>query len=141
MREDKSGFVYLLTNPAMPNIIKIGKTSKHPLERVKELSSPTGVPVPFQLAYYQACKDMDFVEKAMHEKFDNKRVKDNREFFMVSLFKAATHLDGLVGSASAFEPPTPFAELFNTFPDRGDGILNSEEQEKCRILAAKMREL
>lgn len=139
MKEGKSGFIYIAINSSMPNFLKIGKTTKHPIERMKELSAPTGVPTPFQLAYYQPCDDIDYVESAMHEHFNSKRVKENREFFTVSLFKAATYLDSLVDRASAFEPPTPFAELFNTFEDRGDGILNEEEIEKCANLAAKLK--
>lgn len=139
MKEQKSGYVYILVNPSMPNMIKIGKTTKHPLDRVKELSAGTNVPTPFQVAYYQPCPDIDYVEKRMHESFDSKRVKENREFFTTSIFKAATCLDSIVQNHSNFEPPTPFAELFATFPDRGDGILNQEEIEKCRILAAKMK--
>lgn len=138
MKESKPGFCYILTNTSMPNMIKIGKTTKDPLERVKELSAPTGIPTPFQVAYHQPCHDIDDVEKRMHEKFDSKRVAGNREFFHVSLFKAATFLDSLVGEASKFDPPTPFAELFATFPDRGDGVLSRDEIKRCAILAAKM---
>jgi len=139
MKEDKSGWVYILTNPSMPNILKIGKTSKHPLERVAELSAPTGIPTPFQLAYYQPCRDINFVEKEMHARFDSKRVRDNREFFLVSLFKAASTLDGIVGTFSNFEPRTPYAELFNTFEEREDGKLNAMEIEECRILKESLK--
>lgn len=139
MKENKSGFCYIAINASMPNMLKIGKTTKHPLERVKELSAPTGIPTSFQVAYYQQTDDIDETERRMHDKFDSKRVTDNREFFHVSLFKAATFLDSLVNSPSKFDPPTPFAELFATFPDRGDGILNRNEIKKCSILAAKIR--
>ena len=39
--------VYILTNPVMPGVVKIGKTDKEEVSaRVKELFT-TGVPVPF----------------------------------------------------------------------------------------------
>lgn len=139
MKEDKSGYVYLLHNISMPGMLKIGKTTKHPLERVKELSAPTGIPTPFQLVYYQPCRDIDFVEAEMHRRFDEKRVAGNREFFLVSLFKAASTLDGIVGTFSNFEPRTPYAELFNTFEEREDGKLNAMEIEECRILAESLK--
>ena len=41
------GYVYVLINSSMPNLVKIGKTTKDPNERVKELSSATGVATPF----------------------------------------------------------------------------------------------
>ena len=41
-----SEIIYILNNQAMPGIIKIGHTSNLK-ERVKTLSSHSGVPVPF----------------------------------------------------------------------------------------------
>ena len=48
MSDDNSyGVVYVLTNPAMPGIVKIGKTSRSDIHaRLNELYS-TGVPLPF----------------------------------------------------------------------------------------------
>lgn len=41
------GIVYVLTNPAMPGLVKIGMTTRSDIDaRMKELYS-TGVPVPF----------------------------------------------------------------------------------------------
>ncbi|WP_408876507.1 GIY-YIG nuclease family protein [Gluconobacter sphaericus] len=43
----KSGHVYLLTNPVMPGLIKIGFTTSPDVEiRMKQIYS-TGVPLPF----------------------------------------------------------------------------------------------
>lgn len=38
------GYVYVLTNPHIPNLVKIGYTDREPRIRAKELSSFTGVP-------------------------------------------------------------------------------------------------
>ena len=52
--ENDYGLVYVLTNSAMPGMVKIGMTQRADLEqRMKELYG-TGVPVPFECAY--ACK-------------------------------------------------------------------------------------
>jgi hypothetical protein len=45
------GFVYVLINPSLPSYVKIGKTTKDPSIRAAELSSATGVPTPFYVAY------------------------------------------------------------------------------------------
>lgn len=42
------GMVYLLTNPVMPDLVKIGMTTQEDIDkRMKELYT-TGVPVPFE---------------------------------------------------------------------------------------------
>lgn len=84
------GIVYLLKNEAMPGLIKIGKTSRHDLEkRMKELYT-TGVPLPFECVY--ACKVkltcMDELEKALHAAFAPFRVNEGREFFRMSQSQA-----------------------------------------------------
>lgn len=77
------GFVYFLTNPSMPGILKIGCSSK-PLERCKQLSSATCLPTPFKMELYQFVLDMQRVEQTIHRMFDHFRVNDNREFFRMS---------------------------------------------------------
>jgi hypothetical protein len=74
--------VYVFTNPAMPDCIKIGKTSRDDVEqRLKELSRPTGVPVAFECPYAAEVEDAAKVEKALHKAFDVDRLNDSREFF------------------------------------------------------------
>jgi hypothetical protein len=75
--------VYVLTNPAMPNLVKIGWTSESDANaRIAQLYS-TGVPVPFKLDY--ACKvaNGNEVEKALHIAFSPNRVNPRREFFKI----------------------------------------------------------
>ena len=44
------GIVYVLTNPAMPGMVKIGKTGREVEARLNDLYT-TGVPLPFECAY------------------------------------------------------------------------------------------
>ena len=79
------GIVYVLTNPVMPGIVKIGMTERSDIDkRLRELYT-TGVPVPFECAY--ACmvnaKDCAKIEKALHKAFEPDRVNANREFFRI----------------------------------------------------------
>ena len=46
---DRKGYVYIAVNDAIPGKVKIGYTTKEPTERLKELSSPTGVPGKYTL--------------------------------------------------------------------------------------------
>lgn len=84
------GYVYVMINPSIPNLVKIGKTSREPNERAKELSSATGVPTPFILVYYKPFKDCHWAESIIHHFFEKKgaRVNGNREFFQVSINEA-----------------------------------------------------
>lgn len=83
MADNFSQIVYVLTNPAMPGIVKIGKTTQLEVEeRMKQLYS-TGVPVPFDCAFACQVKDATEVEKALHFAFGNGRINPNREFFKI----------------------------------------------------------
>ena len=89
------GIVYLLTNPYMPGLVKIGMTKQEDLEkRMKELYT-TGVPVPFECQF--ACKvnnkDCAKIEKALHTAFDPQRVNKNREFFKINVEQAKVILE------------------------------------------------
>lgn len=78
-----TGIVYVLTNPAMPGLVKIGKTAREEVEsRLQELYS-TGVPVPFECAYAARVADETQVERAFHQAFGPYRINTKREFFEI----------------------------------------------------------
>jgi hypothetical protein len=65
MSIDSNQIVYVLTNPAMPGLIKIGMTTQMEVEaRMKQLYS-TGVPVPYDCAFACQVKDASEVERAL----------------------------------------------------------------------------
>ena len=70
------------------DLLKIGKTTRHPEERAKELTSSTGVAAPFYVAYDIKVRDCDKVESLVHHKLSPFRYTSNREFFCISLKKA-----------------------------------------------------
>jgi hypothetical protein len=93
MSDPKQGIVYLLSNPAMPGIIKIGLTQRDTIDdRLKELFT-TSVPVPFECEY--ACKvdDCNKVENALHIAFGPGRIHPQREFFSIEPEQAVAILD------------------------------------------------
>jgi hypothetical protein len=80
--------VYVLTNPAMPNMVKIGKTELQDVNlRLAQLYT-TGVPFPFDLAY--ACKvpNATEVERALHKAFAPSRINPKREYFSIEADQA-----------------------------------------------------
>lgn len=78
----ENGIVYVLSNPAMPGIYKIGITGREELRaRLRELYSCTSIPVPFECEYARRIDNYKQVEKALHTAFRTERVNPDREFF------------------------------------------------------------
>jgi hypothetical protein len=92
----EAGIVYVLTNPAMPGIVKIGKTSRDSVDtRLSELYS-TGVPVPFECAFAGRVSDESKVEKAFHLAFGPYRLNPKREFFQIEPEQAIALLELMI---------------------------------------------
>lgn len=84
------GFVYILTNDAMPDCIKIGRTDDLK-RRVQEMDN-TSVPLPFKLHFAIDTENGELIEKNMHDAFKNFRIRDNREFFAIDPERAVSAL-------------------------------------------------
>lgn len=97
-----SEIIYILTNESMPGMCKLGKTTD--LEgRIKSLyQGISGIPLPFECFYAAKVQDMDKVETALHEAFEDYRVNPNREFFTIAPEKVLAILKVL-----ALEDVTP----------------------------------
>lgn len=82
-----AGFLYVLINPSMPGLAKVGKTTRNPTDRMAELSSATGVPSAFMLAFQQPVAECDSAELWVHRELEREgfRHADNREFFNAPL--------------------------------------------------------
>ncbi len=94
-----SNIVYVLTNPAMPGIVKIGKTNRDdPQVRMNELYS-TGVPLPFECAIAVDTDDENAanLEKALHTAFAPYRLNPSREFFEIEPYQAEALLQAWPG--------------------------------------------
>lgn len=80
--------VYVLTNPAMRGIVKIGATTRDdPQVRMKELYT-TGVPLPFDCAVAIEVDESERLEKALHSAFGPYRLNPSREFFEIEAYQA-----------------------------------------------------
>jgi hypothetical protein len=84
----RRGWVYILTNRAMPGLVKIGCTRRSPEDRVRELSSATGVPAPFEVAWAWPVSDWKAVEALTHNRLGVCRPNPDREFFSCSVRRA-----------------------------------------------------
>ncbi len=77
--------VYVLTNPAMPGIVKIGMTDGPDVARRMGALYTTGLPLPFDCVIAREIEDRKAaeIERALHAAFEPYRVNPSREFFQV----------------------------------------------------------
>lgn len=78
------GYVYVLSNPSMPGVLKIGKTTRDVNARANELYQ-TGVPTPFKVEHHVYAPDCDHLEAAVHHHLAKDRPDPAREFFSTPL--------------------------------------------------------
>lgn len=104
--------VYVLVNEAMPGYVKVGRTTDLE-QRIKDLNSPSSVPLPFTCFYACTVKNAGFVEHQLHDAFDDNRINPKREFFRIAPERVVSALK-LAGIADV----TPKKDLIENHEDR-----------------------
>lgn len=87
-RGDGNQWIYILSNPTIPYTLKIGYTNLSPELRAKQISSSTGVVVPFKVEWAFKCFDGSLMENEVHIALKEYRISNQREFFQVDLEEA-----------------------------------------------------
>lgn len=77
--EDNLSVVYVLSNPSMPGLLKIGETSRDVETRVAELNRSTSIPTDFVIERAYEVNNSRSVEKQLHQLFSEYKV--GKEFF------------------------------------------------------------
>ena len=87
---NEPGHIYILINPSMEGLVKIGKTTRVPDDRAKELSQATGVPTPFYVAFSIEVTDCHSAEDYVYSILEHNGFNrsPNREFFEIPLRSA-----------------------------------------------------
>lgn len=119
-----SEIIYIIVNEAMSGYVKIGKTSTSLEQRIRELSSSTSIPYPFTCFYACTVKDASFVERKLHDAFDNNRVNPRREFFQIAPERVVAALK--------------LAEIENITP-KTDIVESQEDQRSLNQVRAEIR--
>lgn len=79
----KAGWLYVITSPSLPGLVKLGATRRlNPTIRVKELSS-SSLPEPYKAHCFVFSDDCFELESQIHKYFDKERVNPDREFFRI----------------------------------------------------------
>jgi ribosomal protein S27E len=89
-------YLYLASNQSMPGLVKIGRTTTSPVQRMSELHS-TGVPTPFELEFVAVVPNCTYAEQRAHSALRAYRVSRGREFFRCSVEEAVRSIIGAIG--------------------------------------------
>jgi hypothetical protein len=81
------GYIYVLSNPKMEGLLKIGLSARPLQERIAELNSATGVPAPFELEAAFVSTEPQAHERQIHSELAEFRVP-GKEFFSAHITKA-----------------------------------------------------
>lgn len=103
--------VYVLTNEAMPGLIKIGRTTTTVEQRMRELDT-SSIPLPFICYYAAIVRNANIVERKLHDAFGDHRVRLSREFFRLDPFRAKSALE-----LAALEDVTPRNDVVDSIED------------------------
>jgi hypothetical protein len=79
-----SGWLYVLTNYAMPGYVKIGYSCSDLWERVRQLQSQTANPGIFIIESYYFTESVERHEQSVFEVLAQYRIRKQREFFVGS---------------------------------------------------------
>jgi len=95
------GWVYVITNKAMPGLVKVGYTLKDPIIRAKELDG-TGMPHPYLVDYEVFVKGPRDIEQQTHARLSH--AHEEKEWFRCDVSVAISEIEAAVG-------PMQFSEL------------------------------
>jgi predicted RNase H-like nuclease (RuvC/YqgF family) len=143
-----NGFVYILECDAMPGLLKIGKTERHPRERAIELSLASGLPDPLRLVKAFPVRDADAAERICHEILHPHRHAANREFFRTTILHAAAMLEvillqeGMLDDAlciDSVETSRRLEELEAVIATQGETLEKDENAKAREILELRVK--
>lgn len=138
-----NGYVYVLMNPSMQNLVKIGKTKREPEERAKELST-TGVPTPFIVVYSCYFENCSKAEYFVHEYLESEgfRVSSKREFFEIPIKDAIDSVMKAKENFGEFEKINSenIEEFEENFEDETDDYDPDYDNEEIRETLNKAQE-
>ncbi|MFD0269782.1 GIY-YIG nuclease family protein [Streptomyces sp. NPDC127106] len=96
LRKPDHGFIYILSTREMPGILKVGYTDRDVATRAREISSSTGVPIPYGARGAWMVPHARRVESDLHALLAEYRLRGDREFFSMDYAQAATIIDAYV---------------------------------------------
>ena len=117
-----SGWLYILSTRDQPDILKIGMTQRPVEERVKEINSATGVPIPYSARSVFRVSNAREAERRVFERLDSFRIRKDREFFNMPYQDAMNSIRECLGEFELGERPQ--GTLVWLDRERGYGFLD-----------------
>ena len=87
------GWVYVVTNKALPGLVKIGFTTRRDVNKRLREFDQAGLPYPYELAYKVWVAEPQKLEKRVHQFLTIQR--ENKEWFRCSVERATEAIDHL----------------------------------------------
>jgi len=94
------GWVYVISNNAMPDLIKVGYSMSDPELRAKELNH-TGTPHPYNVLYDALVDEPRDIEQRVHSQLSSSL--EGKEWFRCSLYLAVKTIRAVVGEKILLE--------------------------------------
>jgi T5orf172 domain len=125
------GWIYVLSNQAMPGLVKIGFSTKDPMLRVQELSG-TGLPYAFHVEYDALVHDPRAIEQQVHQ--DLAAHREAKEFFRIDVSTAVA----VIRAVAAAKGKKIFAEQCTESFSGGEVVEKGGALVRCRICRTGM---
>ncbi len=94
--EPGAGWIYVLSTRELPELLKIGMTTRRVEQRAQEINAVTGVVIPFGIRRCWRVFEPVRVEMLVHQALQKYRVRNDREFFHISFKEAAKILGDVI---------------------------------------------
>ena len=129
------GWVYVLSNKAMPGLVKVGYSTKDPILRIEELNG-TGLPHSFVLEYDVLVVEPRDVEQSVHKELS--QYHEAKEFFRTSVRTAVSAIKAVLTRSGK----NIIAEQFNNKAgaDIGNNARRSTNAEDCRVCGSPVKQ-
>jgi hypothetical protein len=94
------GWIYVITNKAMPGLVKVGYSMKDPVLRAEELEH-TGSPYPYVVDYEVLVEEPFGIEQKVHSHL--KKYHERKEWFHCTSEDAIAAIQSVVGNGALIE--------------------------------------
>lgn len=133
-KKSEIGSIYVLSNAAMPGLLKIGFTQHSDTQtRVLQLSKQTAAPLPFILEFEYLVENPGQYEKLIHARLSHCRVAPDKEFFRVDLDSAEKIIRKIATGTEELDVQKDLqnlVDLYRKYPDsftKNDGLVDQLE--------------